>query len=348
MTEKPGYSIKEFDYDLPSDLIAQEPHSKRDHSRLMVLRRNAGKREHCYFYELPGILKGGDLLVFNNTRVIPARLLGRRVDTGGQIELLLLRKAGDDDNKWETLVKPGRKAMPGSIIQFDHGIEAHVEEICHTGHRIVSFKGQKSSEEILSLIGNVPLPPYINKDIDDPEFYQTIYSRIEGSVAAPTAGFHFTENTLNDLKEKNINHAYLTLHIGPGTFRPVKTDDIRAHIMHSEYFDIPEKTARAINRAKAEGRRIIAVGTTSCRVLESNIDAKGMVAPGTGWTDIFIYPGFKFRVLDGLLTNFHLPRSTLFMLVCAFAGRDAAIKSYTEAIKEHYRFYSFGDAMLII
>lgn len=348
--QKTGYTIEEFDYELPAELIAQEPLANRDHSSLLVYNRNTEELKHRYFYELPGFFNKGDLLVFNNTRVIPARLSGRRADTGGKIELLLLRKAGEgnDDNKWEAMARPGRKAMPGTTILFDYGIKAFIEKTCSTGHRIVSFNGQDSVNNFLSRIGKVPLPPYIKKDIANPESYQTVYSDVEGSVAAPTAGFHFTDKTFNHLKDRGINHVYLTLHIGPGTFSPVKTDDIRSHVMHSEYYHLSEDTARQINRAKQEGRRIIAIGTTSCRVLESNIDEDGKIVPGTGWTDLFIYPGFKFRIIDGLLTNFHLPRSTLFMLVCAFAGRDEALKSYAEAVKNKYRFYSFGDAMLIM
>ncbi len=348
LTSNSEYNLEEFDYELPTELIAQEPLHKRDQSRLLVYHRESGISEHRFFYELPEILKQDDFLVFNNTRVIPARLEGKRKNTGGKMEVLLLRRA-DGPNTWEAMVKPARKAPPGEVIVFDREITGKVESSSeHSGHKIISFDTSSSLEEVLPDIGKTPLPPYIKKEIDHPEKYQTVYSQVEGSVAAPTAGFHFTFELMEQLKEKGIDWTFITLHVGPGTFQQVNTTDIREHVMHSEYYNITAESAQKINQALNNRRRVIAVGTTSCRVLESTVDAEGLVSAGKGWTDLFIYPGFPFRAIDGLLTNFHLPRTSLFMLVCALAGKDETMGLYNEAIQKRYRFYSFGDAMLIL
>ncbi|MFY9114972.1 MAG: tRNA preQ1(34) S-adenosylmethionine ribosyltransferase-isomerase QueA [Dethiobacteria bacterium] len=340
-----SYKLAEYDYLLPAELIAQEPLTERDRSRLLVFRRKNRDLEHSFFYELPSFLREGDLLVLNNTRVIPARLIGRKPGTGGKIEVFLLRKLAD--GRWETLVRPGRRALPGSSIILD-GLEAVVEEIVDNGHRIISFGGNRPLESILHLIGKVPLPPYIKKDLDNPESYQTVYSKIEGSVAAPTAGFHFTEDLFKQLIKRNIRWVFLTLHIGAATFQPVKTDDIREHVMHVENYTISAEAAEEVNRTRDRGGRVIAVGTSSCRAMESNVDEKGRLLQGEGRTDLFIYPGYSFRITDALLTNFHLPRSTLLMLVSAFAGKNEVMQIYHEAVQKRYRFYSFGDAMLVL
>lgn len=346
MPERPEIYLEDFEYHLEPDLIAQEPLKERDHSRMLVLCRKAGLLEHRFFYELPRLLHRGDLLVFNDTRVIPARLLGCRPDTGGRVEVLLIKQV-NGGGKWEAMVKPGRRALPGHRILFDEGLEAKVESGGGTGLRLLSFNNP-CPVPLLSRMGKVPLPLYIKKELSDPESYQTCYSRVEGSVAAPTAGLHFTERTFQELKEREIEWVFLTLHIGPGTFRPVKVRDVRDHVMHSEYYRVSEETAGCINRYRREGRRVVAVGTTSCRVLETVAGRDGRVSPGEGWADLFIFPGYNFRATDALLTNFHLPRSTLLMLVCAFSGRPLALESYSEAVRERYRFYSFGDAMLIL
>jgi len=347
MTES-GYSLEEFDYELPEELIAQEPLPRRDHSRLLVYNRQSGKREHRFFYELPVILQKGDLLVLNNSRVIPARLWGWREKTGGRMEVLLVRRVSEA-GKWEAMINPARKAPPGEIISFPKGVKGKVESVSdNTGYRIIDFTEHPDLEEKLYELGRMPLPPYIKSEVDDPEKYQTIYSAVEGSIAAPTAGFHFSDAIFNELAEKGIRWVFITLHVGPGTFQPVKTEDIRYHRMHSEKFVVEDNAAQEINKAKSEGNRVIAVGTTSCRVLESLADENGMVDAGEGWTDLFIYPGFDYKVIDGLLTNFHLPRSTLLMLVSAFTGKDKIMELYQEAKEEKYRFYSFGDAMLIV
>jgi S-adenosylmethionine:tRNA ribosyltransferase-isomerase len=339
------YSLAQYDYLLPSELIAQEPLTDRDQSRLLVYRRKSGHIEHSTFQQLPAFLEEGDLLVLNNTRVIPARLIGKKPDTGGKVEIFLLNKHAD--GRWEALVKPGRRALPGSTVVFD-GLEGVIEKILDSGHRLVYFKEEKQLENTLNLVGKVPLPPYIKKELKDPESYQTVYSEIEGSVAAPTAGFHFTRDLFEKLEYRGVSRVFLTLHIGAATFKPVKSDDIRDHEMHMEYYTIPSDAAREINRTGDRGGRVIAVGTSSCRAMESLVDEKGQLGEGKGQTDLFIYPGYSFQITDALLTNFHLPRSTLLMLVSAFMGRDEVMRLYQEAILKRYRFYSFGDAMLIL
>jgi S-adenosylmethionine:tRNA ribosyltransferase-isomerase len=338
---------EDFFYYLPPELIAQEPLEERDNSRLMVLRRNSGEVEDSTFKRLPLYLEPGDLLILNNTRVLPARLLGRRKDGGGRVELLLLRRLSEA--KWEVLCSPGKRVRPGVVLTFGNGqLEAEVSEKTAAGGRIVVFKAGQPLEELLYKLGQVPLPPYIKKHLEDGERYQTIYASEEGSAAAPTAGLHFTPAVFEELKARGIEWAYLTLHIGVGTFRPVKDEYIEDHLMHSEYFELPASTAQKINRTREKGSRIVAVGTTCCRVLETLGDARGEVSEGRGETDLFIYPGYNFKVVDALITNFHLPRSTLLMLVSAFAGRENTLKAYEKAVEMRYRFYSFGDAMLII
>ncbi len=343
--------LESYDYHLPPELIAQEPLGERDRSRLMLIERETGKREHRYFYELPGILKEGDLLVFNDSRVIPARLKGRREDTGGKVEILLLRhleNVEEGKEKWLAMTRPGRRARPGQRIKVGNGVTGRVESIWDKeGYREFLFESPRPLQEILPHIGSMPVPPYIRKKLQEPESYQTVFAYREGSVAAPTAGLHFTPRLLDRLSRKGIEQAYITLHVGPGTFLPVKSGDITQHRMHEEYYEISAGVAGCINRAREEGRRIIAVGTTCCRVLESVADEKGMVREGKGWTDLFIYPGYSFKIINGLITNFHLPRSSLLMLVSAFAGRERLLEAYREAVEKNYRFYSFGDAMFI-
>ncbi|RJX27971.1 MAG: tRNA preQ1(34) S-adenosylmethionine ribosyltransferase-isomerase QueA [Dethiobacter sp.] len=338
---------EDFSYDLPPELIAQEPLRERDNSRLLVLGRNSGKIEDTTFKRLPSYLERGDLLILNNTRVLPARLLGRKKDGGGQVELLLLRRL--EEMKWEVLCSPGKRARPGVVLTFGSGqLEAEVLEKTAAGGRIVAFKTAHPLEEILYQLGQVPLPPYIKKHLEDRERYQTVYASEEGSAAAPTAGLHFTASVFEELRTRGIDWAYLTLHIGVGTFRPVKDKYIEDHLMHSEYFELPASTAQSINRTREKGGRIVAVGTTCCRVLETLGDGQGKVSEGRGETDLFIYPGYHFKVIDALLTNFHLPRSTLLMLISAFAGRENILKAYEKAVELRYRFYSFGDSMLIL
>ncbi len=338
---------EEFAYFLPPELIAQDPIQQRDSSRLLVLAKDSGKIKDSTFKELPGFLKAGDLLVLNDTRVLPARLLGHRKDTGGRVELLLLRHL--PENKWEVLCSPGKRVRPGTTLTFGNGLlEAEVLEKTAAGGRTVIFKMQQPWEDVLHKLSRVPLPPYIKKPLKDRKRYQTVYAHKEGSSAAPTAGLHFTDAIFAKLKKKGINWAYLTMHIGLGTFRPVKTEYIKDHVMHSEYFEIPAATARAINMAREKGGRIIAVGTSCCRVLESQSNPQGKIGAGSGETNLFIYPGYNFKLTDILLTNFHLPRSTLLMLVSAFAGRENILSAYEKAVEMKYRFYSFGDAMLII
>lgn len=342
--------LDSYDYHLPPELIAQEPLPERDRSRLMVVNKLTGVIEHRYFYELPRLLKPGDLLVFNDSRVIPARLWGRREDTGGKVELLLIRRLsgeGQGQEKWLAMTNPGRKAHPGSRIVVENKVTAEVESRDEEGYRVLNFQTEEPLNRVLWEIGSMPVPPYIKKELQEPESYQTVYSREEGSVAAPTAGLHFTSRVLEELASRGIEQVYLTLHVGPGTFLPVKNSDIREHRMHCEFFEISRQAAQSINRARRENRRVIAVGTTSCRVLESVAETGGTVQEGHGWTDLFIYPGYEFKAVDGLLTNFHLPRSTLLMLVCAFAGRELVLEAYRKAAEERYRFYSFGDAMLL-
>jgi S-adenosylmethionine:tRNA ribosyltransferase-isomerase len=339
--------VSEFNYELPQELIAQEPLKERQMSRLLVLGKDTGNIEHRNFRDITGYLKSGDCLVLNNTRVIPARLLGEREDTGGKIEFVLLKRMSGDI--WEVILKPGRRAKPGNRFVFGGGLlNAEIVDIVEQGNRLVRFEYDGIFEQILDKVGSVPLPPYITKRLDDPERYQTVYSKHKGSAAAPTAGLHFTNELLEELKQKGVGIAYVTLHVGLGTFRPVKVENLEEHKMHSEYYTINEEACNIINRARAGGNRIVAVGTTSCRVLETSGDDSGSVSPGSGNTDIFIYPGYKFKVVDTMITNFHLPESTLIMLVSALAGKDNIIRAYNEAVKERYRFFSFGDAMLII
>jgi S-adenosylmethionine:tRNA ribosyltransferase-isomerase len=335
----------DFYFDLPKELIAQTPLEKRDHSRLMHLDKNTGAIEHRHFYELPELLREGDCLVLNDSRVLPARLIGTR-PTGGSVEVLLLRDIGD--GKWECLTKPGRKTLPGTELSFGEGeLTATVEEVCEGGNRIIKFHYEGIFLEILERLGRMPLPPYIKEELRDPERYQTVYSRELGSAAAPTAGLHFTKELLDVIASKGVKVCYLTLHVGLGTFRPVKEEEIEDHEMHSEFCIVPEETARIVTETKKNGGRVVCVGTTSCRTIESFAKPDGTLEPSSGWTDIFIYPGYKFKCMDALITNFHLPESTLIMLVSALAGRENILNAYKTAVEEKYRFFSFGDAMFI-
>ena len=335
----------DFSFELPPELIAQSPIAERDHSRLLCLDKKTGRISHHHFYELPSFLNKGDRLVINDSRVLPARLLGTRV-SGGTAEILLLRDLGGDD--WECLCRPGKKLREGSCVSFGKGeLTCEIREILSGGNRRVHFSYHGIFLEILDHLGKMPLPPYIKKELSDKERYQTVYSRILGSAAAPTAGLHFTEQLLQEIRNKGVVICPLTLHVGLGTFRPVKEDEIEQHEMHSEFCTIPEETARSVNEAKSAGERVIAVGTTSCRTLESFTGDDGIVSSGSKWTDIFIYPGYQFQCIDALITNFHLPESSLIMLVSALAGRENVLAAYEEAIKEKYYFFSFGDAMFI-
>ncbi len=337
--------VKDFYYNLPEGLIAQKPLDQRDMSRLMIVDRNTGEIKHGVFSGLTEHLEPGDCLVLNDTRVIPARLIGHKQNTGGKMEFVLLRRIEQD--LWEVMVKPGRRAKVGTRISFGEGrLKAEVLDNTPAGCRIVRFEYQGIFEEVLDTLGTMPLPPYIKEKLEDPERYQTVYSREEGSAAAPTAGLHFTGDLLQAIEQKGVKTAYITLHVGLGTFRPVKTKEVENHKMHSEYYRIGDKACQAINGAINGGGRIIAVGTTSCRTLETAASENG-VAPGDGWTDIFIYPGYNFKIIDGIITNFHLPESTLIMLVSAFAGRDKILEAYRAAVEEKYRFFSFGDAMFV-
>lgn len=337
---------KDFYFDLPEELIAQDPLEDRSSSRLLVLDRKTGEIEHRIFKDILEYFHPGDCLVLNNTKVIPARLLGVKADTGAAVEVLLLKRKEKD--LWETLVKPGKKCRPGAKLSFGDGLlEAEVLEVLEEGNRLIRFRYEGIWEEILDRLGEMPLPPYITHKLQDKNRYQTVYAKYEGSAAAPTAGLHFTKELLQALEEKGVNIAYVTLHVGLGTFRPVKVDNILEHHMHSEYYEIDATAAGMINRAKENGKRVICVGTTSCRTIESAADENGHIEPCHGNTEIFIYPGYKFKVLDGLITNFHLPESTLVMLVSALAGREQVLHAYEEAIQEKYRFFSFGDAMFI-
>ena len=338
-------NISDFDYFLPEKQIAQVPAEPRDFSRLMVLSPKTQSIEHRHFYQLDEYLMDGDVLIFNDTRVIPARLIGVRQSTGGKAEVFLLRQLERD--QWEVLVKPGKKMRVGSVITF--GYELSCEVLAHTdfGGRIVKFSYEGIFEEILERLGTMPLPPYIHETLEDPERYQTIYSREKGSAAAPTAGLHFTESLMDRLRKKGVHLGFVTLHVGLGTFRPVQVDEIEDHVMHSEFYSIPTETADLIRMAKQEGRRVVAVGTTSIRTLESAAVDHGMIEAKQGWTNIFIYPGYQFKIVDAVITNFHLPKSTLIMLVSAFAGREFTLQAYQTAVEENYRFFSFGDAMLI-
>lgn len=336
----------DFYYDLPEELIAQTPLEPRDSSRLMVMDRKNGELEHKHFYDIIDYLNEGDCLIVNDSRVLPARIYGIKDETGANVEFLLLRQI--ESKKWETLAKPGKKAKVGTRFIFGDGImTAVVTEVTDEGNRIVDFECDGNFYEALDKLGQMPLPPYIHEKLKDKERYQTVYSRELGSAAAPTAGLHFTKELMDKIRAKGVKIGYVTLHVGLGTFRPVKVDDVTKHHMHSEHYELPEETAKLINETKRSGKRVIAVGTTSCRTLESVARKEGCVCPSEGWTDIFIYPGFEFNVLDGLITNFHLPESTLIMLVSAFAGFDNVMNAYKTAVEEKYRFFSFGDAMFI-
>ena len=336
----------DFYYDLPEELIAQDPLEDRSSSRLMVLDRESGNISHHIFKDIIDYLNPEDCLVINDTKVIPARLYGVKEDTGAHIEILLLKRREND--VWETLVRPGKKAKPGTRLTFGDGrLKAEVIDVVEEGNRLIHFEYEGIFEEILDQLGEMPLPPYITHKLQDKNRYQTVYAKHEGSAAAPTAGLHFTPELLEEIKEKGVDIARVTLHVGLGTFRPVKVDEITEHHMHSEFFMIDEEAAEKINRAKETGHRVICVGTTSCRTVESAADENGHLEAKSGWTQIFIYPGYKFKVLDCLITNFHLPESTLIMLVSALAGREHVLAAYEEAVKERYRFFSFGDAMFI-
>ncbi|MDU6855779.1 MAG: tRNA preQ1(34) S-adenosylmethionine ribosyltransferase-isomerase QueA [Clostridiales bacterium] len=339
-------NTSDFYFDLPEELIAQVPLKNRTASKLMVLDRETGAIEHKHFYDMIHYLNPGDCLVLNDTRVIPARLFGAREGSGGKVEFLLLTRKSEKD--WEVLVKPGKKARIGDRIVFGEGIlTATIKEIIEDGKRIVTFEYKGIFEEVLDQLGEMPLPPYIHEKLEDRERYQTVYSKHEGSAAAPTAGLHFTKELLEEIKAKGIHIAYVTLHVGLGTFRPVKVENVLEHEMHSEFYMIDEENAKIINEVKANGGKVISVGTTSTRTLESNADENGFVTAGSGWTNIFIYPGYTFKCVDRLFTNFHLPESTLIMLVSALAGKENVLHAYNEAVKERYRFFSFGDAMFI-
>ncbi len=344
---------QDFYFDLPKELIAQDPLTDRSDSKLLVLNKSTGEIAHNKFYKITQYLQKGDCLVLNNTKVIPARLIGERVSetepekTGAKVELLLLKRR--ENNIWEVLVKPGKKARPGMIIQFGNGLlTAKILEVVEEGNRLVQFFYQGIFEEILDKLGQMPLPPYITHELKDRNRYQTVYAKYEGSAAAPTAGLHFTEELLEEIKTMGVTIATVTLHVGLGTFRPVKEENILDHHMHTEHYQILEKEAEKINTTKRNKGRIICVGTTSCRTVEAAADESGIVQAGSGDTNIFIYPGYQFRVLDCLITNFHLPESTLLMLVSALAGREQVLEAYREAVKEKYRFFSFGDAMFIV
>ncbi len=336
----------DFYFDLPEELIAQVPLQDRSASRLMVLDKNTGAITHRHFADIIEYLEEGDCLVLNDTRVIPARLFGSKYPGGGKVEILLLTRKSEKD--WEVLVKPGKKAKIGDVIQFGNGeLTGTIKDIIEDGKRIITFAYEGIFEEVLDKLGEMPLPPYIHEKLEDRERYQTVYSKNTGSVAAPTAGLHFTNELLDKIKQKGINIAYVTLHVGLGTFRPVKAENILDHQMHAEFYIIDKGNAHLINQTKQKGKRIISVGTTSTRTLESCADDKGMIKEGSGWTDIFIYPGYTFKCIDALITNFHLPESTLIMLVSALAGREHVLNAYKEAVANRYRFFSFGDAMFI-
>ena len=340
-------NVSEFNFDLPQELIAQDPLEDRSSSRLLVLDKETGDIQHKNFRDLLSYLRRGDCLVVNDTKVIPARLYGVKEETEAKIEVLLLKRRESD--LWETLVKPGKKARPGTVISFGGGIlKGTVIDVVEEGNRLIRFSYEGIFEEILDLLGQMPLPPYITHKLQDKNRYQTVYAKYEGSAAAPTAGLHFTEELLEEIRDMGVCIAHVTLHVGLGTFRPVKVDNILDHHMHSEFYVVEEAEAEKINGAKREGGRVICVGTTSCRALESAAGEDGILKAGSGWTDIFIYPGYRFKILDCLVTNFHLPESTLVMLVSALAGRERVLHAYREAVREQYRFFSFGDAMLII
>jgi S-adenosylmethionine:tRNA ribosyltransferase-isomerase len=336
--------LTDFSYELPKELIAQHPADPRDHSRLMLYDKQSGAVEHRHFYDLVEELHAGDVLVFNDSKVIPARLYGHRAPTGGKVEVLLLTPCGEDS--WEVLVKPGKKALPGTTLEFDRGMTAQVLDKTDFGGRIVKFSYNGVFDDIIDEIGEMPLPPYIHEKLEDKNQYQTVYARVKGSAAAPTAGLHFTEGLLDTIRAKGVQIVFITLHVGLGTFRPVEEENIEDHAMHSEFYSISPEAAAVINQAKAEKRRVIAVGTTSIRTLES-AGKTGMLQAGSGWTNIFIYPGFTFHIVDALVTNFHLPESTLLMLISALSEREKILAAYAVAVREKYRFFSFGDAMFI-
>lgn len=344
MTE--GMNVKDYDYDLPEELIAQDPLEDRSSSRLMVLDRQTGDVEHRHFTDILEYLHPGDCLVINNTKVIPARLFGVKEDTQAKIEVLMLKRKENDI--WETLVKPGKKAKPGTKLVFGDGLlTAEVVDVVEEGNRLIQFHYDGIFEEILDQLGQMPLPPYITHQLKDKNRYQTVYAKYDGSAAAPTAGLHFTKELLQKVKDMGVDIAEVTLHVGLGTFRPVKVENVLDHHMHSEFYMVSQEAADKINRAKESGHRVIAVGTTSTRTLEAAADENGRLHETSGWTEIFIYPGYQFKVIDALITNFHLPQSTLVMLVSALAGREHVLHAYEIAVKERYRFFSFGDAMLI-
>lgn len=337
----------DFYFDLPKELIAQDPLPDRDSSRLLVLNRRTGEMEHRIFHDVIEYLEPGDTLVLNNTKVIPARLLGTKDGTGAAVEILLLKRREGD--VWETLVRPGKKLKPGARVTFGNGeLKAEILEVVEDGNRLVHFEYDGIFEEVLDRLGEMPLPPYITHKLQDRNRYQTVYAKYDGSAAAPTAGLHFTKELLKKIEDKGIYIAYVTLHVGLGTFRPVKVEDVTQHHMHTEWYQVSPEAAQRINRTHEEGHRVICVGTTSCRTVESAADENGKVKAGADNTSIFIYPGYRFKVMDGLITNFHLPESTLIMLVSAFAGREHILNAYNEAVRERYRFFSFGDAMLIV
>ncbi|MBS6518157.1 MAG: tRNA preQ1(34) S-adenosylmethionine ribosyltransferase-isomerase QueA [Clostridium sp.] len=339
-------NVKDFYFDLPQELIAQDPLEDRASSRLLVLDHETGEVTHRKFRDILGYLNPGDCLVINDTKVIPARLIGSREETNAKIEVLLLKRRENDI--WETLVKPGKKAKPGTVINFGDGLlKGTVIDVVEEGNRLIQFSYEGIFEEILDRLGQMPLPPYITHQLQDKNRYQTVYAKHEGSAAAPTAGLHFTKELLKEIEDKGVKIAHVTLHVGLGTFRPVKVENVLDHHMHSEFYMVEESEAEKINQTKRDGGRVICVGTTSCRTIESASDENGILKAGSGWTDIFIYPGYQFKILDCLITNFHLPESTLVMLVSALAGREHVLAAYEEAVKERYRFFSFGDAMFI-
>lgn len=342
-----GMHLQDYYYELPQELIAQDPLKNRDDSRLMLVNRDNGEVKHRIFHDIINYLNPGDCLVINNTKVIPARLMGVKEGTGAAIEVLLLKRKGD--NIWETLVKPGKKARPGTVISFGEGLlKGTIIDVVEEGNRLIQFSYKGIFEEILDELGQMPLPPYITHTLQDKNRYQTVYAKYEGSAAAPTAGLHFTKELLTRIREKGVKIANVTLHVGLGTFRPVKVDNILEHHMHSEFYQIAKEDADIINETKKAGKRVVAVGTTSTRTLESVADEQGMVRAASGWTEIFIYPGYQFKCVDALITNFHLPESTLLMLVSAFSSREKILSVYEQAVKENYRFFSFGDAMFLI
>lgn len=346
MEMKQAMNVTDYNFDLPQELIAQDPLEDRSSSRLLVLNKETGEMEHRVFRDIVEYLHPGDCLVINNTKVIPARLLGVKEDTGAHVEVLLLKRRENDI--WETLVKPGKKCRPGAVLSFGDGLlKGTVLDVVDEGNRLIQFSYEGIFEQILDQLGQMPLPPYITHQLKDKNRYQTVYAVHEGSAAAPTAGLHFTKELLKQIEDMGVKIAHVTLHVGLGTFRPVKVDNILDHHMHSEFYMVEESEAKKINDTKAEGGRVICVGTTSCRTIESATDENGILKAGSGWTEIFIYPGYKFKILDCLITNFHLPESTLVMLVSALAGRENILNAYQEAIKERYRFFSFGDAMFI-